>query len=266
MELMCLAADRKELVDAINTITGGKMKYQGPPSYAYKWEELTVLRDGTLVVEDVNARREMLQTLTEQHLIENTWDEERETLTVSFPMEGHTATSLVNLVSLFYTKGTLINKAIQTPRAFEIADRLMEALAETPPQTPEDFLSTWERVGGMNATRGILFSKDTISLIGFPPTEDADWVKAYTDLGGKINILAQESKYIRLKREPIENEKYAFRVWLIRLGSDGNEYKTSRKLLLSHLSGHTAFRTEEQKEAHKLKYQTRRMEVTHEES
>ena len=28
MELMCLAADRKELVDAINTITGGKMKYQ----------------------------------------------------------------------------------------------------------------------------------------------------------------------------------------------------------------------------------------------
>ena len=38
MELMCLAADRKELVDAINTITGGKMKYQGPPSYAYKGE------------------------------------------------------------------------------------------------------------------------------------------------------------------------------------------------------------------------------------
>ena len=39
-----------------------------------------------------------------------------------------------------------------------------------------------------------------------------------------------------------DNEKYAFRTWLIRLGMTGNEYKSTRKLLLQNLSGNGAFR------------------------
>lgn len=36
MEIMCLVADRKELIAAIEETTGEKMKYQGPPTFAYK--------------------------------------------------------------------------------------------------------------------------------------------------------------------------------------------------------------------------------------
>lgn len=43
MEIMCLVADRKELIAAIEEATGEKMKYQGPPTFAYKNEDLTVL-------------------------------------------------------------------------------------------------------------------------------------------------------------------------------------------------------------------------------
>ncbi|MDH7567953.1 MAG: virulence associated protein, partial [Clostridiales bacterium] len=42
-----------------------------------------------------------------------------------------------------------------------------------------------------------------------------------------------------------ENEKYIFRVWLLRLGFIGNEFKAARKLLLDRLEGNAAFRTEE---------------------
>ena len=80
-------------------------------------------------------------------------------------------------------------------------------------------------------------------------------MKAYADLVGMMNTQAIKVKRIELKKTIIENEKYYFRVWLSRLGFGGNEYKTSRKLLLSKLSGHTAFRTEEQKALHKQKYQ-----------
>lgn len=98
MEIMCLVADRKELIAAIEEATGEKMKYQGPPTFAYKNEDLTVLRDGTLVVENIETRMELLLTLTSKRLIDGAWDEDREVLEISLPMEGHTGLSLINLV------------------------------------------------------------------------------------------------------------------------------------------------------------------------
>lgn len=34
MKIMCLVADRKELVNAISEEIGEKMKHQGPPTFA----------------------------------------------------------------------------------------------------------------------------------------------------------------------------------------------------------------------------------------
>ena len=39
-----------------------------------------------------------------------------------------------------------------------------------------------------------------------------------------------------------DNEKYAFRCFLLRLGFIGAEYKTARKILLKNLSGSSAFK------------------------
>lgn len=265
MEIMCLIADRKELVAAIENLSG-KMKYQGPPTFAYKNEVATVLRDGTLVIEDLEANKEMLLQLAEQKLIDDSWNEDREVLSISLPLEKHTGLSLINLVSIFYTKAEIINKAIGAPRAFEINERFMEAIMEEPPQTVDKFLSLWEECGSNNMTKGIDFHEGKIIFTGFPVTESSDWVKAYTELAAAINKLALEAKYIKIKKEPIENEKYSFRVWLVRIGFGGTEHKTSRKLLLSNLSGHTAFRTEEQKELHKQKYLAKKAKEANEES
>ena len=137
---------------------------------------------------------------------------------------------------------------------------------EEPPTEVSEFLSLWEECGSDNMTKGIDFEEDKINFIGFPVTENSDWIKAFTELAAAINKLALESKYIKINPEPIENEKYSFRVWLVRIGFGGTEHKTSRKLLLSNLSGHTAFRTEDQKEAHKQKYLAKKAEAANEES
>ena len=42
--------------------------------------------------------------------------------------------------------------------------------------------------------------------------------------------------------KPVENEKYAFRCFLLRLGFIGDEFKADRKVLLQNLSGSTAFK------------------------
>src|SRR5665648_1054759 len=45
------------------------------------------------------------------------------------------------------------------------------------------------------------------------------------------------------KQKVTGNDKYSLRVWLIRLGFVGSEYKMDRKILLSKLTGDGAFRT-----------------------
>ena len=39
-----------------------------------------------------------------------------------------------------------------------------------------------------------------------------------------------------------DNDKYAFRCFLLRLGFIGDEYKIARKVLLRNLTGNSAFR------------------------
>ena len=50
---------RKELADAISTITGAAKMYQGIPSYAYEIDCFTVDRDGNLNFDDMIDRKEI---------------------------------------------------------------------------------------------------------------------------------------------------------------------------------------------------------------
>ena len=43
------------------------------------------------------------------------------------------------------------------------------------------------------------------------------------------------------KKTETDNDKYTFRVWLMRLGMIGNEYKLVRKILLQNLDGNGAY-------------------------
>ena len=73
---------------------------------------------------------------------------------------------------------------------------------------------------------------------------------------------AKEQKKINPKETIEENEKYYMRSWLVRLGFDGKEGKEVRDILLSKLKGHTAFRTEADREKWKEKYGKRATDAT----
>ena len=59
---------------------------------------------------------------------------------------------------------------------------------------------------------------------------------------------AKEAKRVNPKETVEQNEKYYMRIWLVRLGLDGKDAKETRRVLLENLKGHTAFRTEADKE------------------
>lgn len=67
-------------------------------------------------------------------------------------------------------------------------------------------------------------------------------MKAYTHFIAKLCEMAQNQKRITAKEKEIDNNKYAFRCFLLRLGFIGTEYKAERKILLRNLSGSSAFK------------------------
>ena len=77
---------------------------------------------------------------------------------------------------------------------------------------------------------------------GFNGVPAADEVKAYTHFIAKLCEMAQNQKRITSKEKEADNDKYAFRCFLLRLGFIGEEFKAERKILLSKLTGSSAFK------------------------
>ena len=73
-------------------------------------------------------------------------------------------------------------------------------------------------------------------------------MQAFTDLASAINTMALTQKRVQAKDVDDSNEKYAMRVWLVRIGFGGAEHKTDRRILMENLSGHSAFRNDAEKE------------------
>lgn len=153
----------------------------------------------------------------------------------------------------------MINKAVGTH--FHVDKELIEALADDrctySPISLRMTVANYESEHGLG-TAGIRITDNEVTLMGFPLTDDPDRTKACTELATLMNKMAIKQKRIQAKEIDAENEKYAFRIWLLRLGMNGNEYKQTRKLLMENLDGNSAFRTEEDAEKFKAKEKEKR--------
>ena len=184
--------------------------------------------------------------------------EEVDELTISLPMAGHTAQSIRNFLNLMYSRGPLLNKAMGT--SFSVSNSLLDALEQATTRTVAEMLDELEeyRLGaGDTGMTGICITAEKISLtFAGPLTQDK--VNAYTELCSAMNRMAVTQKRIQAKTVNDANEKYALRIWLIRLGLNGDEHKALRKLLMQNLSGHAAFRTAEDAEKFRVKEKAKR--------
>ena len=181
-------------------------------------------------------------------------DGEPNILHISFPADKHNGVSLRNLVYLIYSRAELINKA--TGSHFRADEGLIEALKDdTCTYSALNFrkaVGAYEDEHGLSM-EGLIITPEEITFTGFAAGMDADHCKACTDLAAAMNQMAIKQKRIQPKAKHADNEKYAFRIWLVRMEMGGDEYKKTRKLLMENLSGHTAFRTPEAAERAKEK-------------
>jgi hypothetical protein len=82
----------------------------------------------------------------------------------------------------------------------------------------------------------------TIELRGFNSDLHAGRVRSYIVLALALNHQALTQKSASSKKPQVENEKFAMRVYLNRIGFIGPEFKNCREHLCCHLSGNSAWR------------------------
>ena len=243
MRIETNAANRKDVVKAVSAILGQPSRYLGVPTCAYEVGNCTIDRSGAVETEDEKTAEMVRAGLLEQGLIESLQAEVEET-TVSLPVEGMTAEGLKNLIFLTHSKQYLINRAF-AEEVFRIPAELVEALGSAEIPDAETFLQTFQ--SHAEGCRGIGFQDGKITFT-LPTADDPDMIKAFTHLTAAMVQQAKEQKRISPKETIEENEKYYMRIWLLRLGFGGKEGKEVRDLLMKKLKGHSAFRTEENKQ------------------
>ena len=234
-------ADRKALVQAVGEILGAKPEYLGMPTAAYEVGCFRIDRNGAVEFDDcadsVEIER-LLECLGEKGITAAPAETAQEAdtaalaepaeiyaaepengphgadtgLTVAFPRELFTDAALENLHRLVEAKGSLIKKAL--------------GAGSLPIET----------------------DGEKVSFPWFFET-DSGSAAAYTHFISALCDMARSQKRVTAKEKPADNEKYAFRCFLLRLGFIGTEYKEERKILLKNLSGSSAFKNGGRKEA-----------------
>lgn len=229
--------ERKELVAAIAEITGEKPKYKGVPSCAYQIGCFTVDRVGTLTCEN------------------ETEDETMENLLASLVDMGHTGTVAGNMA-------TTVKEQPETSLVKQEIKAHSEEIGLTISMPAHYFAEdAFERLERLIAAKGTLIKKafgidelpieKTEEKVTFPwfkkVIEDPDAANAYIHFIYALCEMARNQKRISVQEREVENEKYAFRCFLLRLGFIGEKYKVERKILLKNLTGSSAFKNGENK-------------------
>ena len=265
--------ERKAMVGIVGKVLGIKPVYCGAPSFSYKVGEFGITKDGSLCFDDATDEATVARvrtalreagfmskggeneascgdtgedkpiqtevTVNEEMPAETTVEEptevdtaeselvsteaapteeavaesDEDSLSISLPRSLFTETALQNLDALLLSKGRLIR------HAFDIRE------------------ATYTLEG------------DRITFAWLHGTITDETAKAYAEFISKLCQMARTQKRVTAKEKIVDNEKYAFRCFLLRLGMIGSAYKESRKILLQNLTGSSAFKSGHRKEA-----------------
>lgn len=171
----------------------------------------------------------------------------------------YTPQTLRNLVNIIASKEDILYKALRIDPARmrwckKTNGELLEAINRRKPQTMEALKDIWyagstrgrdehyndTRYHGLNLHS--VFTKGTVEFRLFNSTTHAGEVKAYIQFCLAVSHQALTQKKASARKTVTDNEKYAFRCWMLRLGLSGDEFKTCRLHFLKHLEGNSAWR------------------------
>ncbi len=227
--------NRKELAQAIGGHLGVEVTYSGPPAFAYQIGGVTIGREGAVEAPD-EMETDLRAFLVELGAVDPTV----ETVTHAVTADAMDGYALRNLVNTLHSKQYLINRVIGS-EAIRIPKELVEELARLDSAKASEVKHAAEKYSESMA--GFEITDD--SILFTVPCLDDDVDAALNTLFTLATEAAKKAKRVSSEELKPENEKYYFRIWLVRLGLAGKDGKATRRALLDRLKGNSAFRTPE---------------------
>ena len=186
--------------------------------------------------------------------------------------EGHTPQTIRNLVNIMAAHESQLAKAIRIDRnrmnryCRTVDPKFLEGVNRKKTRTMEELEDLWYQTQNADGNRYTHYNSSryrvcnlhsffhghhTIEfrLFQFDCPHDgkqngmhAGQVKSFIQLCLAINQLAKMVRTASPKPQQTENEKYAMRCWMLRLGFIGDEFKTAREYYLNNMEGNSAWR------------------------
>ena len=202
---------RKDAADCVGATLDMRPVYSKAPSFAFVIGPAAIARDGILTFSDeVNEenRQAVLASLQAAgflpELVEEAPSPPSEApkcLCIQMPLDGFSPEKIDILCKLVASKQSLLQKSLG---------------AESLP---------------------ITLGNDTLDFAWFNVNAMPEEIAAYTHLVKALCDMAKRQQRVLATDKPVESEKYSFRCFLLRLGFIGEEYASTRRILLQNLSG-----------------------------
>ena len=173
---------------------------------------------------------------------------------------GHNLTTIKNFIHIIYARNELFYKALNiNPTRQHYCKKLDKSLVERiktkNPTSLAQLEDIWYegscdiRNRHYNDTRyhflnlhSFFHGHHTVELRGFNSTMHAGELRSYIVLALALNHQALTQRKASPKQVQSENDKFAMRTYLNRIGFIGKEFKNCREHLTKHLTGSSAWR------------------------
>lgn len=176
---------------------------------------------------------------------------------------NHNQQSLKNLLSIMYSKEDILFKALQVNEnrvrqwCQKVREPMLQQMRKQLDSSETKNLNRLENIWyegadgsheHYNWTRYYacnlhsMFYRGTVEFRMFNSTLHAGRAKAYVNLCLAISAQSINQRSSVMRKTISDNELFTFRVWLVRMGLNGEEFKTTRDHLLANLEGNKAWR------------------------
>jgi hypothetical protein len=182
--------------------------------------------------------------------------------------DGHTPQTIRNLVNLMASHEDQLTKAIeigayrQSRYCQTVDPAFLQRINSKKPKTNEELARCWyngpTETAHYSHTRYRMLNLHsyfnryhTIEFRCFNFDEESDkrkgglhagQLKSMIQLCMAMSQLAKQLRTASPKKQQTENEAYAFRCWMLRLGFIGDEFKTARDYFMRNFEGNSAWR------------------------
>ena len=262
--------ERKAMVGIVSKVLDIKPVYCGAPSFSYKIGAFEITKAGILCFDDATDEATVARVRTALHeagfmsedgeneasCADTGEDKPIQTEAANTPTEVAAADEPIR------TEAVEDNVPVQVETPAEVI-----AMEEAVAATDEDSLSislprtlctetALQNLDALLLSKGRLIrhafdireatytlTDDRITFAWLHGTITDETAKAYAEFISKLCLMARTQKRVTAKEKIVDNEKYAFRCFLLRLGMIGSAYKESRKILLQNLTGSSAFKS-----------------------